>query len=232
MAIRTRLVPFLTACDRRVVIAGAAALVVVVAAVIALGGGPAEPAWREHTRAAESAFFVEDYDKAERRFTLAASAARSFGENDTRYATALRNLASFYFFQGRYDDAEPLIAESIRIQEAVLGAAHPAVAASLYDLASLYTARERFDAAEPLVERALSITRRTLGVGNRYLADGFDLYANVLEGLGETTQAEAMRARAQAIAVGPTENGAAEDNPVDAAGGPLVPLAKPGAVAD
>ena len=61
---------------------------------------------------------------------------------------------------------------------------HPAVAASLYDLASLYTAREEFAAAEPLVQRALSITRRTLGADDRHMADGFDLYANILDGLG------------------------------------------------
>ena len=202
MAVTARSVPSIALGRRTATLAGLGLAVVIVAA-LALNVIRPEPAWRSHTQAAEAAFFVEDYDEAEHQFGLAVAAARSFGPDDTRYATALRNLASFYFFQGRYDDAEPLIGESIRIQESVLGAAHPAVAASLYDLASLYTARERFDAAEPLVERALSITRRTLGPDNRYMADGFDLYANVLEGMGEDTRAEAMRARAHAIAVNP-----------------------------
>lgn len=211
-------------------IAGAVLLAIVLLGAVALTFVRAEPTWRSHTRAAESAFFVENYIKAEEQFTLAVSSARAFGDDDTRYATALRNLASFYFHQGRYDDAEPLITESIRIQETVLGSAHPAVAASLYDMASLYTARERFEAAEPLVERALSITRRTLGPDNSYMADGFDIYANVLEGLGDETQAEAMRARAQAIAVAPVD-----DDPADsqvAAGGPPVPIEKPLQLAD
>ncbi len=191
------------AIDQRLVLrVGAAAFAVVIVAVVALVQFGSDNSWRAHTKAAESAFFDGDYAGAEQRFVLAVDTARQLGDTDPRYATALRNLASFYFFQGRYDDAEPMIAESIRIQEVVLGTAHPAVAASLYDLATLYTAREDFAAAEPLVQRALSITRRTLGADDRHMADGFDLYANILDGLGADQQASAMRARAQSIALG------------------------------
>lgn len=191
------------ALDQRLAVRlGAAACTFVALAILALVMASGGDSWRSHTKAAETAFFDGDYPRAEEQFLLAVDAARELGDNDARYATALRNLASFYFFQGRYDDAEPMIAESIRIQEVVLGSAHPAVAASLYDLATLYTARHEFAAAEPLVQRALSITRRTLGADDRHMADGFDLYATVLDGLGAEQQARAMRARAQSIALG------------------------------
>ncbi len=193
------------AIDKRLAVRlGAAACAVVAVAVVALTLLGSGDSWRGHTKAAEAAFFAGDYTSAEQRFVLAVDTARQLGDTDPRYATALRNLASFYFFQGRYDDAEPMIGESIRIQEIVLGTGHPAVAASLYDLATLYAARREFAAAAPLVQRALSITRRTLGAEDRHMADGFDLYATVLDGLGAQQQAGAMRARAQSIALGET----------------------------
>ena len=209
------------AIDQRLILRfGVAAVAIVAVIVLALTLFGSDNTWRGHTKAAEVAFFDGDYATAEDRFALAVDAARQFGDSDARYATALRNLASFYFFQGRYDDAEPMIAESIRIQEIVLGSAHPAVAASLYDLASLYTAQEDFAAAEPLVQRALSITRRTLGAEDRHMADGFDLYANVLDGLGAEQQARAMRARAQSIALSGTP---AETAATPPAGTPVAP---------
>jgi len=56
-------------------------------------------------------------------------------------ATSLNNLATLYYAQGQFDDAEALFQRALAIWEKVLGPEHPDVATSLDNLAQLYYAQ-------------------------------------------------------------------------------------------
>jgi tetratricopeptide (TPR) repeat protein len=78
-------------------------------------------------------------------------------------ALSLNNLASLYYAQGRYADAETLYTRSLAIREKVYGPDHPDVALSLNNLAELYRVQGRYPEAEPLYKRSLAIREKALG---------------------------------------------------------------------
>ena len=78
-------------------------------------------------------------------------------------ANSLNNLASIYFLQGKFAEAEPLYKRSLTIWEKALGPDHPNVAASLNNLAELYYDQGKYSEAEPLFNRSLAIRERALG---------------------------------------------------------------------
>jgi tetratricopeptide (TPR) repeat protein len=82
---------------------------------------------------------------------------QQLGADHPDVATSLNNLASFYYFQGRYNEAEPLFGRSLSIREQQLGADHPDVANSLNNLAGLYESQGRYSEAELLYERAVNL---------------------------------------------------------------------------
>jgi len=81
---------------------------------------------------------------------------KALGPKHRDITTALNNLASHYYAQDRYADAEPLYKRSLAIREKALGPDHPDVAQSLNNLAYLYSTQGRYADAEPLYKRALA----------------------------------------------------------------------------
>jgi CHAT domain-containing protein len=71
-------------------------------------------------------------------------------------AISLNNLASLYFAQSRYADAEPLHERALAIREEGLGPNHPDVAISLNNLAWLFQAEGRYADALPIIQRTVS----------------------------------------------------------------------------
>ncbi|MFO0174610.1 MAG: tetratricopeptide repeat protein, partial [Aphanizomenon sp.] len=63
---------------------------------------------------------------------------RQLGNDYPDVATSLNNLALLYYFQGQYNDAEPLYLQSLDIYKRQLGNDHPDVATTLNNLALLY----------------------------------------------------------------------------------------------
>jgi tetratricopeptide (TPR) repeat protein len=90
---------------------------------------------------------------------LQTAAAAQFGDNDARYADALRPLAMIYMTQGRHGDAEAVLNRELAIRERSQGAHHPDVAQTLDDLASVRQAQGRTVEAEKLAQRASTIRR-------------------------------------------------------------------------
>ena len=71
--------------------------------------------------------------------------------------------SSLYQVRGRYDEAEPLLLETLEIQKRVLGDDHPETLTFMNNLASLYFAQGRYDEAEPLLLETLETQKRVLG---------------------------------------------------------------------
>jgi tetratricopeptide (TPR) repeat protein len=77
---------------------------------------------------------------------------------DTAQAEALpamKNLALLYQQQGRYDDAESLLRQSLEGLRAKVGVDHPSTLSAMNHLALLYKARGRYDDAESLLKESL-----------------------------------------------------------------------------
>ena len=85
------------------------------------------------------------------------------GNEDDQFALSLNGLASLYYSQGKYNEAEPLYQRSLSITEKQLGENHPEVATSLNNLAGLYKDQGKYNEAEPLYRRSLSIMENQLG---------------------------------------------------------------------
>ncbi len=71
--------------------------------------------------------------------------------------TERKIVASLYYYQGRYEQSEPLLNRALAIYEKALGPDHPDVATSLENLAALYRATKRDEEAETLEQRAARI---------------------------------------------------------------------------
>jgi tetratricopeptide (TPR) repeat protein len=81
-------------------------------------------------------------------------------------ATSLNNLASLYYIQGRYNEAEPLYLDALEMRKRLFTGDHPNVATSLNNLASLYDSQGKYSEAEPLYLEALAMSERTLGANH------------------------------------------------------------------
>jgi tetratricopeptide (TPR) repeat protein len=79
-------------------------------------------------------------------------------------ATTLNNLALLYYAQGRYQEAEPLYVEALKIRRRFQRNYSPDVAATLNNLALLYYAQGRYQEAEPLYMEALQLRKSILGI--------------------------------------------------------------------
>ena len=73
------------------------------------------------------------------------------------------NLANVYRKQGRYDESESLVLETLEIQERILGNEHPSTLETRSNLANLFRNQGRYDEAEPLAIETLEVQRRVLG---------------------------------------------------------------------
>lgn len=78
-------------------------------------------------------------------------------------AQSLNNLAAVYFYQGRYQEAEPLYVQALDLLKDLLPEQHPNIAQSLNNLARLYQSQSRYKEAEPLYVQAFEIYKRSLG---------------------------------------------------------------------
>jgi|SRR6516162_8062613 Tfp pilus assembly protein PilF len=81
----------------------------------------------------------------------------AFGPDNPNVATALNEVAMYYYVRGHYAEAEPLYRRTLAMREKVLGLDHPDVATTLTNLSYSSTSRGCYGEAEPLVKRALAI---------------------------------------------------------------------------
>ena len=72
-------------------------------------------------------------------------------------ATSLNNLATLYYAQNRYNEAEPLFRRSLAIRERKLGARHPNEVTTLKNYAVFLRSTERHDEAATLESRIKAI---------------------------------------------------------------------------
>jgi tetratricopeptide (TPR) repeat protein len=72
-------------------------------------------------------------------------------------AKSLNNLATLYFMQGQYAQAELFYKQSLEVIEKALGPDHPDLATTLENLAELFRKTNRISEAELLEARVVRI---------------------------------------------------------------------------
>lgn len=117
-------------------------------------------------------------------------------DNDLVSASTLDRLATLYWRQGRYQEAEQLFQRALAIGERYLGCDHPETTIYLNDLALLYYEQGKYRQTEMLQERALLTAQRRPAPE---LAQTCDNMARILEAQGKYTQAEQLYQRALMI---------------------------------
>ncbi|KAL5041581.1 hypothetical protein BDW71DRAFT_191588 [Aspergillus fruticulosus] len=75
----------------------------------------------------------------------------------------MANLASTYWHQGRWSEAEKLEVEILETRKTALGAKHPDTLSSMANLASTYWNQGRWNEAEKLQVQVLEISKAALG---------------------------------------------------------------------
>jgi tetratricopeptide (TPR) repeat protein len=118
------------------------------------------------------------------------------GNADIQFASNLSRLATLYYSQGRYEDAEPLYVQALELSKRLLGENHPDVATSLNNLAGLYKSQGRYEDAEPLYVQALELSKRLLGENHPDVATSLNNLALLYESQGRYEDAEPLYVQA------------------------------------
>jgi CHAT domain-containing protein/tetratricopeptide (TPR) repeat protein len=140
-----------------------------------------------------------DLERAESSFLNGLGVARAeLSPQDPILPYLSNNLAGLYKDMERYDQAELLLLESLRLGES----ANPdsaVLAAGYLNLAEVYRLQGRTEEAEPRYDQALVMARRALGKENPDLATYLNQSAALQRQLGHYRRAEALYAEAQAL---------------------------------
>ncbi len=106
---------------------------------------------------------IGDYNSALSLAQKATKAAiKEHGEDSKQYARSISNLALVHMDQKKYELAEPLLKESLKIRENIFGKKSPEVALSLTNLGGIYQEKEQHREATNFLKRALNIQKESL----------------------------------------------------------------------
>ena len=127
-------------------------------------------------------------------------------DDDAALAADLVALAAILDGQRKFDEAESLYLDALRILEASPNANAAEIGVALNDLGAQYVERGRFDRAEELLVRASDLKARRLGARHPDVAVSLNNLATLHERRGDTDRASALFGEALQIvesALGP-----------------------------
>ena len=135
-------------------------------------------------------------------------------------ALAQNSMGRVYFKLGRYDQAERLFQEALRIRLEVLGDEHIDVAESLYQMSRVLQLQSNFDSAEVLLTRAVDLRRRMLAEGDVRIAEALTSLGGLLTVRGRYDEAENVLLEALSIhqALDEEGNGVTISDPINRLG--------------
>src|SRR5262249_51751976 len=123
-----------------------------------------------------------------------------YGEDSAKYATALERLASIYFYQREYAEAEPIYGQVLEIRQKVLGPRHESVLATIVNLSELYRYSKRPAMGQPLLRQGLAEREQAVGPNHPSLADALRALAEIELALHDYGAAEVHIHRAIPLA--------------------------------
>ncbi len=100
--------------------------------------------WKKYSEAGEKAYQQGQYGEAEKQFLAAALEAIGFGPANQQLAATLNKLATLYYEQKNYSEAEPLYLRAFKIWDKLkISPEDPNYSRSLHNLVALYHAQSR-----------------------------------------------------------------------------------------
>ena len=161
--------------------------------------GPAEERIAQRLRIAKLLMGLARWEETEEQQRLALAEAKGLA-HPKLVAMTSNNLAALLHETARFDEAEPLMRQTLETAEAAYGKQHPAVAIYLSNLATLLRDTARFDEAEPLMRRALEIDEAAYGERHPNMAVGLSNLATLLCNADQLDEAESLMRRALEVA--------------------------------
>jgi len=119
--------------------------------------------------------------------------------NELQKAVVYNNLALVKIYEGKFDDAEQLLKQTLEIRQQLCGTNNLLIANTLNNLGSLYGRTGKYSDAEPLFLQALDIRRNNLDEGDYKIAESLNNLAAVYHVQKKYTQAEKLFRKALAI---------------------------------
>jgi eukaryotic-like serine/threonine-protein kinase len=115
---------------------------------------------------------------------------RMAGEDSTRFAASLHNLAGGLIDAGDLTGAETTERQALELRRKILGNHHPDLAYPLNNLGFLLLEEGNSAAAEPVLRENLELVRESLGEKNVRFGTALNNWARLLQEKGDYAQAE------------------------------------------
>jgi len=122
-----------------------------------------------------------------------------YSTNELDEASILNNLALVKIYEGKFNDAEHLLTQTLNIRKQFCGTNNLLIANTLNNLGSLYGRTGKYSDAEPLFLQALDIRRKNLDENNYKIAESLNNLAAVYHVQKKYEQAEILFRNALAI---------------------------------
>ncbi len=178
---------------------------------------PAALSWDEAVEAAKQADKTKQIDEAEKLWKAAVEKADAEEPKGWHLTTSLNELAYFYFFKGKYDDAKGTFQRLIDVRAQLMGPEHPDVASDLRNQASVFNFIKQYAEAEPILRRAVEIREKSQP-DKPELAESLEDLANCLKNQKKDDEAAQLLARAATIKQQAAQNKNAAPAPPKPAG--------------
>jgi len=144
-------------------------------------------------------FTTGEYAEAESLLRSALEMRRNIQGEHLDVAMVANDLAMTLRVLERYDEAEPLYHEAVRINRSLLGDEHPAVAQSINNLAVFLWRKGELQEAERLLREALAMNRELLGDDHPDVGSNLNNLALILRDQGNLAESERLFRQVLAI---------------------------------
>ncbi len=156
--------------------------------------------WKKLVEEGNAAYANGKIPEAEVKFLAALEEAEKFGEEDSRLALSLNNLAAMYHEQGKYTMAEPHYLRALDIRLKIHGEQHADIALNHHNLALLYSARRMYPVAEKHYKQALEMKEELFGKESSELLNTLRYFAQLMKVQNRLVERQLLESRAKMIA--------------------------------
>jgi tetratricopeptide (TPR) repeat protein len=113
-------------------------------------------------------------------------------KNDSKIINSLGLMASVLGRQGKYEEAEAMHRQTLKLTKKMLGEEHPNTLRSMNNLALVLYSQGKYGEAEAMHRQTLELSKKTLGEKHPDTLTSMNNLASVLDSQGKYGEAEAM----------------------------------------
>ena len=144
---------------------------------------------------AEVSCMLRKFEQAEHLYARCLAVSETaYGRRHVEVIKTLSAIASNYYNQGKYAEAEPTLWRLLDLCERRISPDNDQVGIVLGSLATLYHAQGDYKKAEPFYEKALAMRTKALGPAHPEVVAMLSKYANLLGMTHREAEAEHLRA--------------------------------------